>query len=144
MEWTRGDHTISTDRARLDVPLIHRFLSEESYWAKGRSREKVERSIESSICFGLYDRAGAQIGFTRVVTDRATFAWVCDVFVLPRGRGAGLARWMMETMLEHPELQELRRWLLGTRDAHELYAGFGFTPLADPSRFMERFTGRAG
>jgi GNAT superfamily N-acetyltransferase len=132
----RGPYFLSTDPALLDVSLIHAFLSEESYWAPGIPREVVERSLKNSLCFGLFQES-RQIGFARVVTDRATFAWLGDVFVIDAFRGQGLGKWMVGALLKHPDLQGLRRVLLGTRDAHSLYAQFGFTPLADPSRFLE-------
>jgi GNAT superfamily N-acetyltransferase len=132
----RGPYFLSTDPALLDVSLIHRFLSEQSYWAAGIPREVVERSLKNSLCFGLYE-GSRQIGFARLVTDRATFAWLGDVFVIDAYRGQGLGKWMMESLLQHPDLQGLRRMLLGTRDAHGLYARFGFTPLAEPGRFQE-------
>ena len=130
-------YTISTDRSRLDLDLIHRFLSEESYWAKGRSRDQVERSIENSICFGAY--AGDElVGFARAVTDKATFAWLADVFVVPEHRGAGIGRRLVEAALGHPELADVYRWMLGTADAHELYRRYGFDQLHEPGRFMAR------
>lgn len=140
-EWHRGDFTISTDPARLNLDMIHEFLSQEAYWALGRSRDRVERSIRHSLNFGLYHLA-EQIGFARVVTDRATFAWLADVFVLPDFREQRLSKWLMTVISEHPELQGLRRWILATRDAHGLYRQFGFEPLSAPDRFMERFEGR--
>lgn len=135
--WEREGHTVSTDPERLDRELIARFLAEESYWATGRPAEVIDRSIEGSLCFGLYARAG-QLGFARVVTDWATFAWVCDVFVVPEARGRGLGVWLMECVVAHPELQGIRRWMLATRDAHELYRKVGFSELPEPSRFMIR------
>ncbi|UYZ58662.1 GNAT family N-acetyltransferase [Hymenobacter latericus] len=129
--------TVSTDSRRLDVGLIHDFLSNRSYWAPGISRELVERSIRNSLCFGVYAAQGQQVGFARIISDRATFAYLCDVFVLEEYRGQGLSKLLMTYIAAHPELQGLRRWMLGTRDAHSLYAGFGFTPLASPERFME-------
>lgn len=139
-EWRRGEFTISTDPQRLDIGGIHEFLSQEAYWALGRSRERVERSIRNSLNFGLYYGA-QQIGFARVVTDRATFAWLADVFVFPAFRKQGLSKWLMTVVSEHPELQGMRRWILATRDAHGLYRQFGFEPLSAPDRFMERFSG---
>jgi GNAT superfamily N-acetyltransferase len=136
-EWQRGDYTISTDRARLDLNLIHDFLTNSSYWAKGRSLETVARSIEHSLSFGLYENE-RQIGFARVVTDYATFAWVADVFVLERARGRGLGTWLMKVIITHPELQGFRRWTLATKDAHEIYRRFGFSELKRPERWMER------
>lgn len=129
--------TISTDPARLDVALIHEYLSNHSYWAPGIGRELVERSIRHSLCFGLYAPDGRQAGFARIISDRATFAYLCDVFVLEEFRGQGLSKLLMQHISQHPELQGLRRWMLGTRDAHSLYAQYGFTPLAAPARFME-------
>jgi GNAT superfamily N-acetyltransferase/uncharacterized damage-inducible protein DinB len=134
----QGDFLISTDPALLDVPLIHDFLSNRSYWARGRPPEVARRSLENSLCFGLYERV-RQVGLARVVTDRATFAWLCDVFVLEAYRGRGLSKWLLARVMGHPDLQGLRRVLLGTRDAHGLYERYGFTPLADPSRFLEVF-----
>jgi GNAT superfamily N-acetyltransferase len=134
----RGDFLISTDPGLLDVPLIHDFLANRSYWAMGRPLEVVRRALENSLCFGLYEQ-GRQVGLARLVTDRATFGWLCDVFVLEDNRGRGLAKWLIECVLGHPAVQGLRRVLLGTRDAHGLYERYGFTPLADPTRFMEVF-----
>src|SRR5690349_5148842 len=124
-------YTISTDKSRLDIGMIHKFLSEESYWAKNIPRDVVERSIENAICFGAYD-GERQIGFARVVTDRATFAYVGDVFVLAEFRGAGISKMIMQAIRDHPELQQLRRWYLLTRDAHSLYEQFGFHALVKP------------
>ncbi|CAN5675617.1 GNAT family N-acetyltransferase [soil metagenome] len=136
-EWHRGEFSISTERGRLDLPVIHNFLAKDSYWAQGRGIETVKRSIENSLNFGLY-KGGQQIGFARVVTDHATFAWLADVFVLDAYRGRGLGKWLIEVILSHPELQELRRWVLGTKDAHEIYRQFGFSELKQPKRWMER------
>lgn len=130
------DLLISDDKTLLDRALIHRFLSEHSYWAKGVLREIVERSVEHSLCLGIY-KAGHQVGFARVVTDFATFAWLADVFILEKERGQGLGKRLVAAVLAHPRLQELRRLMLGTQDAHELYARFGFKLLAQPERFME-------
>ena len=135
-EWHRGEYTISTDRSRLDLGLVHRFLSEEAYWSPGVARDVVDRSIRNSLCFGLYDR-DRQIGFARVVTDGAAIAYLADVFVLPEHRGRGLGKWLVETVLSHPDLQDLRRFFLGTADAHSLYERYGFRPV-DPRRMMER------
>ena len=135
--WERGEYSISTDRARLDVPLIHEYLCNTSYWATGRSLEVVERSIENSLSFGIY-KGSKQAGFARVVTDFATFAWIADVFVLPEHRGRGLSTWLMEVMMAHPQLQGFRRWVLSTKDAHGLYERFGFIKLHRPERWMER------
>ena len=127
---------ISNDRARLDVELIHRYLSEESYWAVGIPRELVERSIEHSLCFGAFDGA-AQVGFARVVTDYATFGYVSDVFVVASHRGRGVSKAIMTAIRAHPGLQPLRRWHLLTRDAQSLYERFGFHALELPERHME-------
>jgi len=132
----RGDFLISTDRTLLDVAAVHDFLANYSYWAAGIPREVVQRSIDGALCFGLYDN-GRQVGFARAVTDGATFAWLGDVFVLESHRGRGLSKWLLEGVLAHPALRGLRRILLGTRDAHGLYRRFGFTDLADPTRFLE-------
>lgn len=129
-------YEISTDSSRFDIDLIHRFLT-NSYWAEGIPREIVERSIENSLCFGIFDR-DQQVGFARVITDRATFAYLGDVFVIESHRGRGLSKQLMQAIMDHPELQDLRRWSLVTRDAHGLYKQFGFTPLANPQRYMER------
>jgi len=131
----RGRFTISTDRARLERARIHEFLS-TSYWAPGIPREVVDRSIEGSLCFGVYD-GEAQVGFARVITDGATFAYVADVFVLESHRGQGLGVWLMETIRAHPDLQGLRRWSLVTRDAHALYRRVGFADVSNPGRWME-------
>lgn len=130
-------YEVSTDPSRIDIGLVHRYLSEASYWARGVSREVVETSIAKSLCFGAYRQDGAQVGFARITTDRATFAYLADVFVLPEIAGPGLGRALMAAVLAHPHLQGLRRFLLATRDAHTLYAQFGFRPLARPERFME-------
>ena len=132
---TRGAYSISTDPSLLDRPLIHAFLS-GSYWAGGIPRETVDRSIEGALCFGVYEGA-SQVGFARVITDRATFAYLADVFVLESHRGQGLAVWLMEAIRSHPDLQGLRRWILMTRDAHGLYEKSGFRTIEDPSRCME-------
>ncbi len=129
---------ISTDRSRLDIAYIHRYLSEECYWAIGRSRAVVEKSIANSLCFGVYD-GDRQMGFARVVTDYATFAWLCDVFVDAAYRGQGIGKWLVETVVAHPELQGMRNFVLATRDAHELYRQHGgFEALPAPERWMAR------
>ena len=135
-EFRRGEFVISTDPARLDLDVIHDFLT-NCYWAKGIPREVVARSIEHALCFGIYDGSGAQVGFARVISDFAIVAYLGDVFVLESHRGRGLSNWMMECILRHPALQNLRRWILLTRDAHELYRKFGFTALKSPDRYME-------
>lgn len=128
---------ISTEKKRLDVALIHRFLSEESYWAVNIPLDLVRTSIENSLCFGAYEH-GAQVGFARVVTDYATFAYVADVYVVPSHRGAGIGRELMAAIVAHPALQRLRRWHLVTRDAQRLYEQFGFQCLSAPERHMEK------
>ena len=135
MEWTRGEYTVSSDPARIDLQAVHHFLSEEAYWSPGVPLEVVRRAIAGSVVFGLY-HGSDQVGLARVVTDRATFAWVCDVFVLPEHRRHGLGKFLVECVRAHPDLQGLRRWLLATRDAHGLYAQFGFT-VVEPGRLME-------
>jgi GNAT superfamily N-acetyltransferase len=131
----RGSLTISTDPDRVDRKLVHEVLS-NSYWAQGIPREIVDRSIDNSLVFGLYE-GSAQIGFARVITDRSTFAYLSDVFVLESHRARGLGKWLMEVIMGHPDLQGLRRWTLATRDAHGLYRQFGFRPIAAPDRLME-------
>jgi GNAT superfamily N-acetyltransferase len=133
----RGDYVVSTDRARLDLNVIHDYLSNSSYWAVGRKLETVERAVENSLPFGLYEH-DRQIGFARVVTDYATFAWLADVFVLEPYQGRGLGTWLVEVILAHPELQGFRRWTLATKDAHKIYRRFGFSELKRPERWMER------
>jgi GNAT superfamily N-acetyltransferase len=136
VEHRRGEFLIGTDRSRLDLDVIHGFLT-NCYWAKGIPREVVARSIEHSLCFGVYDGSGAQVGFARVISDFATYAYVADVFVLPSHRGRGLGKALMEFIVQHPALQGMRRWNLTTRDAHALYAQVGFKPLSVPERYME-------
>jgi len=135
-EVRHDDWLISDDPALLNRALIHEFLSERSYWAKGIPRAVVERSIEHSLCFGLY-QAGRQAGFARVATDRATFAWLADVFIVEAERGKGLGKLLVGAVLGHPQLQGLRRFLLGTLDAHGLYTQLGFAPIKQVERFME-------
>jgi GNAT superfamily N-acetyltransferase len=137
MEWKNGEFTISTEMSRLQLDVIQKFLSEEAYWAKTRRLEQTQTAIVNSLCFGLYT-GQRQIGFARVVSDMATFAYLGDVFVLEEYRGQGLSKWLMETVVAHPELQGLRRWLLATKDAHRLYEQYGFAPLRFPERWMER------
>jgi len=134
-EWTRGEYTISTEARRLDLDVIHGFLV-RSYWAEGRSRERVARAIEHSLPFGLY-HGSEQVGFARVVTDWIVIAFLADVFVLEPHRGRGLGKWLVETVVGVPELQRVRRWLLGTRDAHALYRRVGFGE-PRPGVLMER------
>lgn len=126
---------ISTERGRLDIDFIHRYLTEESYWAQGIPRELVERALDNSICFGAY-LGDVQVGLARVVTDRATFAYLADVFVAPPYQGRGYGKWLVQDVIQHPDLQLVRRVLLFTRDAHSLYARFGFEPVSNPERIM--------
>ncbi|RIH81256.1 Acetyltransferase (GNAT) domain protein [Calidithermus terrae] len=137
MEWNRVGFTVSTDLSRFDWPLVHHHLSTRAYWSLGIPLEVLQRAFRNSLAFGVFE-GGAQVGWARLVTDRATFAYLADVYVLPERRGQGLSKWLMECITAHPELQGLRRWMLATRDAHGLYAQFGFRPLAAPDRFMER------
>jgi len=137
MDWTNGEFLISTDPTRLQIDTIQHFLANDSYWARTRTLEQTRTAINNSLCFGLYhdDR---QIGFARVISDMATFAYLGDVFVLDEYRGRGLSKWLMETIIGHPDLQCLRRWLLATRDAHGLYEKYEFAELRHPKRWMER------
>jgi GNAT superfamily N-acetyltransferase len=137
VESRHGEFLISTDRSRLDLDVIYGFLT-NCYWSKGIPWEVVARSIEHSLCFGVYDGSGAQVGFARVVSDFSTVAYLGDVFILESHRGRGLSKLLMECATQHPALQGLRRWILLTRDAHELYKKFGFTPVKAPNRYMER------
>jgi GNAT superfamily N-acetyltransferase len=137
VEITRGQYSISTDPKRLDLDAIHGFLS-RSFWAEGISRELVAKSIANSLCFGLFDGQD-QVGFARVITDRATFAYLCDVYVLESHRGRGLGKWLIATVMAHPDLQGLRRFQLVTRDAHGLYSPHGFAAPETPERNMEIF-----
>ena len=136
-EWRRGDYIISTDKSRFDLTVIHNFIT-NSYWAPGIPMEVVKRSIDHSLAFGVY-KGDAQIGFGRVITDYATFAYIGDVFILEEFRGQGLSKWLMEVIAAHPDLQGLRRWLLLTRDAHGLYRKTGFKEPRTPERYMEKF-----
>jgi GNAT superfamily N-acetyltransferase len=136
MERTRGEFAISTDPSRLDLSTIHRFLR-GSYWAAEIPYAVVERAVAGSLPFGVY-RGSTQVGFARVITDRATFAYIADVFIEDAYRGRGLGTWLIETILDHPELQGLRRWMLVTRDAHQLYRKFGFEEARNPAGIMER------
>ncbi len=137
VEYRRDNFLISTDRSRLDIGVIHGFLT-ESYWAKDVPVSVVQKSIENSLCFGVYDTISAvqQIGFARAITDYATFAYLADVFILEPHRGKGLSKWLISCILAHPELQGLRRWMLATRDAHGLYRQFGFEAVEGSTRLM--------
>jgi GNAT superfamily N-acetyltransferase len=132
---TRDGYEIDDDRGRLDVDAIHAFLSRDAYWSPGIPRDVVARAVAGSLCFGLY-RDGAQVGFSRATTDKATFAWLSDVYVLADHRGRGLGHWLVRTALGHPDLKGLGRILLATSDAHQVYADCGFAPLSDPERWM--------
>ena len=134
--WKQNNLIVTTDPGRQDVDAIHAFLT-HAYWCEGIPRETVERAVKHSLCFGLFDDA-AQVGLARVVTDSATFAYLCDVYVLESHRGHGLGKWLVECVMAHPQLQGLRRFNLATRDAHQLYARFGFQPLREPATQLER------
>ncbi|MDQ2747324.1 MAG: GNAT family N-acetyltransferase [Acidobacteriota bacterium] len=136
-KWQDGEFTISTDKNLLQVDEIHKFLSEESYWAKERTIEQTRTAIENSLCFGVYANE-KQIGFARVISDYATFAYIGDVYITKEFRGRGLSKHLMKEMLDDPALQNLRRWILATFDAHTLYEQFGFHPLKYPERWLER------
>ena len=137
-EVTQDEYSISTNPAKIDVVMVHQYLSEESYWAKNIPLTVVQKSIDHSLCFGLFHQ-NKQIGFARLITDRATFAYLADVFIIEAYRGKGLSKWLMQTIHAHPELQGLRRWLLGTRDAHQLYAQVGWSTITEEQykRFMQ-------
>jgi GNAT superfamily N-acetyltransferase len=128
---------ISTDKSKLDVEIIFDYLSNRSYWAKGRSIETIEKSIENSLCFGVYDNTNNQVGFARVVSDRVVFAWLMDVFILPSFQGKGLGKLLMASIMSCKDLQEVKKWGLGTKDAHGLYRKFGFTTVSKPENMME-------
>jgi len=134
-EAEKNDLLISTDKTKLDIPFIHNYLSNESYWAKNIPIDVVKKSIEGSFCFGLYDKE-KQFGFARVITDHATFGYLADVFITEEYRGKGLSKWLMMEIMKHPHLQGFRRWMLATRDAHGLYKQFGFEPLDKPESIM--------
>lgn len=136
MEWQKESYRLTTDVTLFDMDVLFRFISEESYWARGMSRQTFERAVRHSLCFGLFD-GELQIGFGRVVSDFASVAYLKDVFIREDYRQRGLSKWMMECILAYPDLQEIRRWLLVTADAQELYKKFGFTPLKAPEKFME-------
>lgn len=134
--WANGQFEVSTDPARIDLAVVHNFLT-NSYWAKGIPVETIQQSIQNSLCFGVY-QGKQQVGFTRIISDYATFAYVADVFILEQHRGRGLSKWLLECIMAHPHLQGLRRWMLATRDAHGLYTQFGFGVLKNPERWMEK------
>ena len=132
-----NDIVISTDKKLLDVTMIHAYLSERSYWAEGRSLDTVKKSIENSLCFGLYNQQSQQLGFARVATDFAIFGYLMDVFVLEEYRGQGLGKKLIEFVVNHPDIKNLRRVGLATSDAHGLYRQFGFCPVSSPEKMME-------
>ena len=136
MNTTKNGFTISTDKAKLDVDLIHSFLN-GTYWAEGIPKETIRRSIEGSLCFGVFENA-KQIGFARMITDKATFAYLADVFIIEEYRGRGLSKWLMDVIMSHPDLQGLRRMILVTKDVHGLYKKFGFVPLINVERWMQK------
>jgi N-acetylglutamate synthase-like GNAT family acetyltransferase len=140
METTRNNYLISTDPSKLQIEVIHDYLSKQSYWAENILLETVERSIKNSMAFGVYQQTETglnQVGFCRVISDLTTFAYLADVFILEEFRGQGLSKFLVETVLKHPDLQGLRRWTLATRDAHGLYAQYGFESLDKPQNFMQ-------
>jgi len=137
MEIQKDSFTISTDKRKLNIPFIHQFLT-RSYWAENIPLEVVRRSIEGAVCFGVYDGM-CQIGFARVISDKATFGHLADVFIDEKYRGIGLSKWLMETIMAHPDFQGFRSWQLGTKDAHGLYEKFGFKPLDNPERTMRKY-----
>jgi len=134
MDFIKNGFTISTEKGKLDIDLIHSFLN-RTYWAEGISKETIKRSIEGSLCFGVFEN-DKQVGFARMITDKATFAYLADVFIIEEYRGRGLSKWLMEVIMSHPDLQGLRRMILATKDAHGLYKQFGFTPLINVDRWM--------
>ena len=136
-EWQHGEFTVNTDHQRLQIDVIHKYLSEESYWARERTLEQTTTAIKNSLPFGVY-KGENQIGFARVVTDYATFAYLGDVFILPEYQGEGLGKFLMKSILDHPDLQNFRRWILATKDAHRLYEKFEFSALRHPERWMEK------
>lgn len=136
VELLKDGYLLSTDKQKLDIGVIHQYLSRDSYWAANIPVEVVQRSINNAVCFAIYYN-NHQVGFARVVTDKATFAYLADVFILPEHRGKGLSKWMIQCIHDHPELQGLRRWLLGTRDAHGLYRQFGWKEI--PAELAQRF-----
>lgn len=135
-EWQRHPYVISTDPSRLQIDVVHDFLLRHSYWAKNRTREALELAIAHSRCYGLYDKAGVQIGFARCVTDFATFAYLADVFIVPGEQGHGLGRWLVACVLSDPDLQHVTRWTLYTQDAQGLYARYGFEAEPQPDKHM--------
>lgn len=141
MQIQRDGYIIDPDRARLDLDVIHDFLANQSYWAQGRSRAQVQTALDNSLCFGVYTETGEQVGLARVVTDYATFAWICDVFIVPAHRGRGLGKWLVQEIVAYPQLQGLKQLLLATRDAHRLYQKYGgFEIMEDIGGYLQRDT----
>jgi len=134
----REQYYISTDKSKLQLEVIVDFLNNKSYWAKTRSKATIEKSIANSICFGVFTQENKQIGFARVITDCAVFAWLLDVFILEEHQGKGLGKMLMQEIMSNKDFAEIRRWGLGTDDAHGLYEKFGFTPLSNPAKMMEK------
>ena len=132
----KNDYCISTDKAKLDIDSIHNFLSTQAYWCLNIPKDTVENAIEHSLCFGVYEKQ-QQIGFARIISDFSTIAYLGDVYIVRDYRGRGLSKWLMETIMAYPDLQGLRRWILLTGDAHQLYRQFGWTEIADPGKWME-------
>ncbi len=131
-------YEISTEKSAINFEVVYNYLNGDSYWAQGIPKEKLKKAIENSICFSVL-KEQEQVGFARVISDHATFAYICDVFILPKARGNGLSKWLVQTIMNHPDLQGLRRWSLATFDAHGLYKQFGFKEVSRPDRWMEIF-----
>jgi len=136
IEWKKYDYLISTDKSKIDLNVVHNFLT-HSYWSENISKELVQKSIDNSLCFAVY-HCGDLVGFARVISDFTTFAYLADVFILPEQRGKGLSKWLIQVIIDHPDLQGLRRFTLATRDAHGLYAQFGFTLFDKPEGWMQK------
>lgn len=135
INYTKGGFTVTTDKEKIEIDILHNFLN-QSYWANGRTKQTIITSIENSLCFSMF-KGEKQIGFARVITDYSTFAYLCDVYIEEDYRGNGLGIWMLECILNYPNLLDLKKWLLATRDAHELYRKFGFYSLSNPEKYME-------
>ncbi|MPM50903.1 hypothetical protein SDC9_97649 [bioreactor metagenome] len=135
INYTKGGFTVTTDKEKIEIDILHNFIN-QSYWANGRTKQTIITSIENSLCFSMF-KGEKQIGFARVITDYATFAYLCDVYIEEDYRGNGLGIWMLECILNYPNLLDLKKWLLATRDAHELYRKFGFYSLSNPEKYME-------
>jgi len=135
INYTKGGFTVTTDKEKIEIDILHNFIN-QSYWANGRTKQTIITSIENSLCFSMF-KGEKQIGFARVITDYATFAYLCDVYIEEDYRGNGLGIWMLECILNYPNLLDLKKWLLATRDAHELYRKFGFYSMSNPEKYME-------